>query len=191
MIPKRIALVGPVASGKSTLAAEIAGHTGLPHLDLDDLFWGACWTPVAPTTFQRRLRDALTTETWIADGNYGGPAGEVLLQHAELAIWLDLPLRTCLPRLLKRSFRRAAYGEELFAGNRETFRHLFARDSILLWGPAHHRRHRRRWQHLLGPVRTHGLPVLRLTKPTAVAPSLRAISLLPTATNGEKPCRTP
>ncbi|WP_063772715.1 hypothetical protein [Streptomyces sp. CT34] len=191
MIPKRIALVGPVASGKSTLATEIAEHTGLPHLDLDNLFWGAGWTPVDAKTFQNRVRDALGTETWIADGNYSGPAGEMLLAHAALAIWLDLPLRTCLPRLLKRSFRRAARGEELFAGNRETFRHLFAQDSILLWGPAHHRQHRRRWHHHLGPNKPHGLPVLRLTRPAAVAPALRDLGLLPTATKVVAPCRTP
>ncbi|MFF6882710.1 hypothetical protein ACFY9F_05940 [Streptomyces sp. NPDC012421] len=59
MIPKRIALVGPVASGKSTLAAAIAAHTGLPHLDLDELFWGPRWTPVGPQIFHARVRDAL------------------------------------------------------------------------------------------------------------------------------------
>ncbi|WP_328731896.1 hypothetical protein OHT20_17600 [Streptomyces caniferus] len=189
MIPKRIALVGPVASGKSTLAAEIAGHTGLPHLDLDDLFWAANWTPVSAGTFQSRVGDALAARTWIADGNYSGPVSEMLLSRAELAIWLDLPLRTCLPRLLKRSFQRAARGDELFAGNRETFRHLFARDSILIWGPAHHRRHSRRWQHHLGPNKPHGLPVVRLIRPTAVAPTLRDLSLLPAATRRETPWR--
>ncbi|MEU9123521.1 glycosyltransferase [Streptomyces sp. NPDC048506] len=173
MTPNRIALVGPVASGKTTLAAEIATHTGLPHLDLDELFWRTNWTPVETEIFQSRVRDALTAETWIADGNYSGPVGEMLLARAELAIWLDLPLRTCLPRLLKRSFQRAAHGQELFAGNRETFRHLLARDSILFWGPAHHRRHRQRWQHCLAPARAHGLPVLRLVRPRAVAPCLR------------------
>ncbi|MGV4927643.1 hypothetical protein [Streptomyces sp. BHT-5-2] len=191
MIPKRIALVGPVASGKSTLAAAIAEHTGLPHLDLDNLFWGAGWTPIDTMTFQNRVRDALGAETWIADGNYTGPVGEMLLGHTELAIWLDLPLRTCLPRLLKRSFRRAALGEELFAGNRETFRHLFARESILIWGPAHHHHHRRRWYHHLGPNKPHGLPVLRLTRSTAVAPALQDLNLLPAATRAVAPCRIP
>lgn len=97
MIPKRIALVGPVASGKSTLAAEIAGHTGLPHLDLDDLFWAANWTPVSAGTFQSRVGDALAARTWIADGNYSGPVSEMLLSRAELAIWLDLPSAPACP----------------------------------------------------------------------------------------------
>jgi hypothetical protein len=107
------------------------------------------------------------------------------------AFWLDFPVRTCLPRLLKRSFQRAARGEELFAGNRETFRHLFARDSILIWGPAHHRKHRQRWQHWLDPMGAHGLPVLRLVRPRAVAPCLRGHRLLPDTPNRETSCRTP
>lgn len=49
-------------------------------------------------------------------GGYGGgsrvvttaePVGEMLLSYAELVIWLDLPLRACLSRLLKCSFRRS------------------------------------------------------------------------------------
>jgi adenylate kinase family enzyme len=176
--PQRIALVGPVASGKSTLAAAIAAHTGLPHLDLDELFWGPDWTPADASVFHARVRNALAAETWIADGNYGGETGEMLLARADLAIWLDLPLRICLPRLIRRSLRRAATRQELFAGNRETFSHLLARDSILWWGPAHHHRHRRRWATRLHPERAGGLPVIRLDRPAAITPRLRSLGLL-------------
>jgi len=175
---RRIALVGPVASGKSTLAAAIAAHTHLPHLDLDNLFWGPDWTPVPGCLFQARVRDALAADTWIAEGNYGGEPAEILLARAELAIWLDLPLRVCLPRLIRRSLSRAATRQELFAGNRESFRHLLARDSILRWGPAHHHRHRRRWATRLSPGQAGGLPVVRLDRPAAVPVRLQALGLL-------------
>ncbi|MBB5939520.1 hypothetical protein [Streptomyces zagrosensis] len=178
MSPKRIALVGPVASGKSTLATAIAAHTGRPHLDMDELFWGPNWTPVNASVFHAGVHDALAADTWIADGNYGGEAGETLLARAELAIWLDLPLRICLPRLIRRSLRRAGTRQELFAGNRETFSHLFARDSILWWGPAHHHQHRRRWAMRLTPDRADGLPIVRLDHPAAIAPQLRSLGLL-------------
>ncbi|MER6106371.1 hypothetical protein ABT115_29905 [Streptomyces sp. NPDC001832] len=178
MIPRRIALVGPVASGKSTLAAAIAAHTGLPHLDLDELFWGPSWAPVDPSVFRDSVRGALAADTWIADGNYGGETGETLLAHAELAIWLDLPLRICLPRLIRRSLQRAATGQELFAGNRETFSHLIARDSILWWGPAHHHRHRRRWAERFHSDQTASLPVVHLDRPAAVVSRLRSFGLL-------------
>ena len=40
----------------------------------------------------------------------------MLPARAELAIWLDMPLRVCLPRLLNRSVRRATTGQQLFVG---------------------------------------------------------------------------
>ncbi|MFD3756723.1 hypothetical protein [Streptomyces sp. NPDC058622] len=178
MTPKRIALVGPVASGKSTLATAIAAHTALHHLDLDELFWGPDWTPVDPGIFHSGVKGALGGQVWIADGNYGGEVAEMLLDRAELAIWLDLPLRVCLPRLVNRSVRRAASGQELFAGNRESFRHLLGRDSILRWGPLHHHRHRRRWAERLRRAKSDGLPVIHLDRPAAISPRLRALGLL-------------
>jgi len=177
--PSRIALVGPVASGKSTLSAAISAHTGLPHVDLDELFWGPDWTPLDTLVFHKGVRERLAGPAWIADGNYGGEVAELLLARTQLVLWLDLPLRTCLPRLVNRSLRRAATGEELFAGNRETFRHLIAPDSILRWGPLHHHRHRRRWTARLHLDHTAGLTVVRLDRPAAITPQLRRLGLLP------------
>ena len=183
MTPRRIAVVGPVAAGKSTLSAAISAHTGLPRIDLDDLFWGPGWTPQDTGLFHQGVEERLATAAWIADGNYGGEVAEMLLSRAELLVWLDLPLRVCLPRLLTRSLRRAATGEELFAGNRETFGHLLTRDSILRWGPAHHHQHRRRWAQRLHPDHTAGLEVLRLEHPSAVAAQLHRYGLLPAKEN--------
>ncbi|WP_328844827.1 hypothetical protein [Streptomyces sp. NBC_00258] len=179
MTPSRIALVGPVASGKSTLSAAISAHTGLPGIDLDELFWGPHWTPLDTPVFHKGVRDRLAGPAWIADGNYSGEVAEMLLARAELVLWLDLPLRVCLPRLVNRSLRRAATGEELFAGNRETFRHLLAPDSILRWGPLHHHRHRRRWSERLHPDRTADLSVVHLDRPSAITTQLRPLNLLP------------
>lgn len=178
MSAQRIALVGPVASGKSTLAAAIATHTGLPRIDLDELFWKPNWTPADPGAFQEAVHTALSAEAWIADGNYSGDVAESLLGRADLVIWLDLPLRVCLPRLVNRSVRRALSGEELFAGNRESLRHLIASGSILRWGPAHHHRHRRRWAARLAPSRMDPVPVVRLQRPTPVNLRLRELGLL-------------
>lgn len=179
MTPNRIALVGPVASGKSTLSAAISAHTGLPGIDLDELFWGPHWAPLETPVFHQGVRDRLGGPSWIAEGNYDGEVAEMLLDRAELVLWLDLPLRVCLPRLINRSLRRAATGEELFAGNRETFRHLLAPDSILRWGPLHHHRHRHRWSERLHPDRTAGPTVVHLDRSSAITTQLRRLGLLP------------
>lgn len=173
---QRIAIVGPVAAGKSTLAAALSAHTLLPHHDLDALYWGPSWTPLPENTFLAGVRDTLTAARWIIDGNYGGAVADLMLARADLVIWLDLPLRTCLPRLVRRSIQRAATGQELFAGNRETLAHLLARDSILRWGPAHHYRHRRNWAALLSAADT---PVVRVTRPARLNSQMKALGLLP------------
>ncbi len=36
---QRIVIIGPVASGKTTLARSISSTLGLPLVDLDDLYW--------------------------------------------------------------------------------------------------------------------------------------------------------
>lgn len=183
MRPSRIAVVGPVAAGKTTLSRAVAAHTGLPRIDLDDLFWGPDWTPRATADFHHSVEEQLAGPAWIADGNYGGQVAELLLARAELVVWLDVPLRVCLPRLVARSLRRAASGEELFAGNRETLDHLLAPDSILRWGPQHHHRHRRRWAERLHPQHAPALNVLHLDRARNVTTRLRLLDLLPQKEN--------
>jgi hypothetical protein len=49
-------------------------------------------------------------------------------------------MRVWLPRLLRRTGSRARSGEELWAGNRESFRNAFAsRDSLILFSLRHYR----------------------------------------------------
>ena len=173
---QRIAIVGPVAAGKTTLASTISAHTHLPHHDLDALYWGPSWTPVTPGRFLAGVRATLTATQWIVDGNYGGTVADLILTRADLILWLDLPLRTCLPRLVRRSIGRALTGQELFTGNRETLAHLLTRDSILRWGPAHHHRNRRTWAARLAQTDT---PVIRITRPARLPTQLQALDLLP------------
>ena len=52
--------------------------------------------------------------------------------RADTIVFLDLPRRTVMRRVLTRSLRRATLRTELWAGNRESIRNLFfARDSLL------------------------------------------------------------
>ena len=84
---------------------------------------------------------------WVVDGGYHGKLGELVLERAELVVWLDLPLRTILRRLLRRTMRRIRAREELWGGNRETWRGAFvSRDSLLMWALQTHRRTRKRYE---------------------------------------------
>ena len=82
-------------------------------------------------------------EGWVCDGNYGG-VRELVLARAETVIWLRLPFHVVYWRLLTRTIVRSLRREELWNGNRESFRMaFFSRESILLWGITHWRAHRR------------------------------------------------
>ena len=48
------------------------------------------------------------------DGSYQSWIGQFALGKADVVVWLDLPMRVWLPRLLRRTIRRARSGEELW-----------------------------------------------------------------------------
>ncbi|MGH3026115.1 MAG: adenylate kinase, partial [Gaiellaceae bacterium] len=70
-----------------------------------------------------------------------------------------------LPRLVRRTLRRILRQEELWNGNRETFRSAFwGRESLVLVALLSHHRRRRDY-----PSALAGLPVIRLRTPGSVA----------------------
>jgi adenylate kinase family enzyme len=147
-VARRISVAGASGSGKTTTSRAIAEMLGLTQVELDALFHGPGWTSPPKDEFQRRVAETLDAlDGWVADGNYGGYLGPLVLQRAELLVWLDLPLSICLRRIWTRTWRRIRTREELWESkNRETLRGaFFARDSLFLWTLKAHFRHRRDW----------------------------------------------
>jgi len=71
-----------------------------------------------------------------------------VLGSADVVVWLDLPTRVWLPRLLRRTVSRARSGEVLWDGNRDSFRNALAsRNSLILFSLRHYRGRRRRYPH--------------------------------------------
>ncbi|MDX6485101.1 MAG: hypothetical protein QOF43_254, partial [Gaiellaceae bacterium] len=78
-------------------------------------------------------RPLVAQPRWVIDGRYHGKLGDLVIARADTVVWLDLPIRTWLPRLAWRTFRRMARREELWNGNRERFRNLFERPNLFQW----------------------------------------------------------
>jgi len=147
-VPARISVAGDSGSGKTTVSRAIAARLGLTHVELDALFHGPNWSEPPKEEFRRRVTGTLDRlDGWVADGNYAGFLGSLVLERADLLVWLDLPLHVCLRRMWRRTWRRIRTREELWESkNRETLRGaFFSRDSLFAWTLKAHFRHRREW----------------------------------------------
>jgi adenylate kinase family enzyme len=106
----RAVIVGTSGAGKSTVARALSGIYGLPHIDLDDLTTGT-YPPVTGESFVRRVREVLAQPDWIIDDDYQRMLGDVVLSLADVAVWLDLPLRVSLARMGRRTSQAVRTGE--------------------------------------------------------------------------------
>jgi hypothetical protein len=78
------------------------------------------------------------------DGAYGSKIGDVVLSRADTVVWLDLPIRVWLPRLVWRTLRRVITREELYNRNRESlWAHLTERPTLVGWAWRKHFENRR------------------------------------------------
>jgi adenylate kinase family enzyme len=149
-VPTRIAVVGGSGSGKTTVARRLAEVNGLQYVELDALHWGPNWTACPKDEFRARVEAAISGDAWVVDGGYYGKLDDLVLERADLVVWLDLPLRVTLPRLWSRTRRRMREKTELWGGNRETCRDiLFSHDSLFVYTLRTHRGKRRRYEHRL------------------------------------------
>jgi adenylate kinase family enzyme len=151
LVGRRIVIFGQSGSGKTTFGRRAAAALGVPHVELDSLYHRPNWEPTPDEEFRAIVSEQLAAspDGWVVDGNYSR-VRDVVLSGADTAIWLRLPFRVVFTRLLRRTVTRAWQKEELWNGNRESFRMSFAsRDSILLWGITNWRPHVRKMERVL------------------------------------------
>lgn len=162
---RRIVVLGSSGSGKSTLAQRLSGDLDCPYIELDALHWGPNWTPVPLDLFRSRVASAIAAERWVVDGNYSS-VRDLVWPAADTLIWLDFPMTTVFTRVLRRTFRRCLTGQELWAGNRESFwLQLCHPESILLWSIQSWRKQRRYFPPLLREQHRAGKRIIRLQTP--------------------------
>ena len=115
----RVVVVGVSGSGKTTLSGELSRRLGVPHIELDSIFWQANWTHLPPEQFEARVNEACAGQSWVVDGNYSAAIRELVWTAADTVIWLDLPRPVVMGQLVLRTVRRTLTRAELWNGNRE------------------------------------------------------------------------
>lgn len=130
--PQRVLVAGITGSGKSTLALRLAAALGLPYTEIDALYHGPLWTP--RPSFLDDVDTLAAQPRWVTEWQYAS-ARDRLAARADTLVWLDLPLRITLPRLVVRSLKRRLRHTPLWAGNVEApWWHLFTgQDHVLAW----------------------------------------------------------
>ncbi len=98
---QRVMIMGPCGSGKSTLARRIGARHGLPVFHLDQAFHRPGWRPAPEAEFVAEVERIAALPAWVIDGNYKGTIAS-RLQAADTLIYLDMPARVTVPRILKR-----------------------------------------------------------------------------------------
>jgi adenylate kinase family enzyme len=163
--------VGTSGSGKSTLGAALAARLGADYLELDSVFHQPGWVPLPREEFRGRVAAAVAGERWVIDGNYTSQVKDLVWARADTVVWLDLPRRTVMRRIIWRSFRRALGRTELWNGNRERWRNFFSLDkeeSVIAWAWQTHAATRAKLEAAIADQGNSHLRFVRLESPGAV-----------------------
>ena len=173
----RIVVAGTSGAGKTTLAKAIASELALPRIELDALHWGPGWCAADPAVFAARVGAAVSAEAWVLDGDYGRVRALVWGRATHL-IWLDFSRGVIMCRVIRRSIMRAIDQTELWAGNREDWRHWLQPSHPIRWAWTTWQRRRVEFAAQLRREEYQNLVVLRLRRPREAA---RIIDRLRTA----------
>jgi adenylate kinase family enzyme len=162
---RKVAVIASTSgNGKTTLGRELAQGLGVPFVELDALVHGPGWVETPDDELRAKVEPIVRSDGWVIDGAYRAKLGDLVLEAADVVVWLDLPVRVWLPRLLRRTARRVRGREELWNGNRETLANvIWGRDSLLVYAVRSHFRRRREYPEALAHWR-----VVRLRTPAEV-----------------------
>ncbi len=176
-----MSVVGTSGAGKSTLSAALAARIGGDFLELDSVHHQPGWEPIATEEFRRRVAAVTASERWVIDGNYS-KVRDLVWTRADTVVWLDLPKRTVMRRIIWRSLWRAAGRVELWNGNRERWRNFFTLDkeeSVIVWAWQMHAPNRVKFEAAMADPGNSHLEFVRLKKPATVRRFLRSVPAPP------------
>jgi adenylate kinase family enzyme len=171
---RRVSVVGPTGSGKSTVAAAIARRFELPLSHLDRLRYSGDWSPIPDEELRHIVTGLVGHDEWVIDGNYAS-VRDLVWGRVQLVVWLDLPRRVTMTRLLRRTLRRLVRANDEGEDPPESWRRVLSTQSPLLWAFRTHAALRREYEHATEIYSPRGTHVIRLRSTGAVSRWLKAL----------------
>lgn len=99
--PKRIAVVGPTAAGKTTFARKLAEQVNLPVYHMDSILWQANWVKTPERQAHEQHNEIVARDKWLIEG-WLDPRFRNRAEQADLIIHLDYSAPTLVWRYLNR-----------------------------------------------------------------------------------------
>lgn len=166
---ERIVIIGRTGSGKTTLARQLAAALGVPHVELDSLYFAPDFSTAPLDLLRERTRAAIAGDRWVTDGNKKA-VRDLVWPRADTLIWLDYSLAVSLWRLGKRAIRRTSTLKEQAAesgGKQALPRQMLSAAKGVLTALRSHMGQRREYPLLFALPENQHLAVVRLRSPRA------------------------
>jgi energy-coupling factor transporter ATP-binding protein EcfA2 len=166
---QRILVLGRTGSGKTTLARELAAAIGVPHVELDALYFGPDFSTVPLSVLRERTSAAIAGDRWVTDGNKSA-VRDLVWPRADTVIWLDYPLVVSLWRLGRRALWRTSVLKAQAAegdGKAGLPRQFLSAAKGVLTALRSHKGQRREYPRMFAKQENQHLAVVRLRSPRA------------------------
>lgn len=133
----RIIVVGSTGAGKTTVASALASKLDLPQLELDSVAHRGGFSDEPQPHFVEEVTDFARQPGWVIDGNYASwGTAEFVWPRADTFVWPDLPRRTVMYRVTRRTVKRTISREELWDGVKEPWSNFYSLDpykNLMVW----------------------------------------------------------
>lgn len=163
----RIVIIGRTGSGKTTLARRLAAALGVPHVELDSLYFGPEFSTAPLEVLRERTIAALAGDRWVTDGNKRA-VRDIVWPRADTIVWLDYSLAVSLWRLGKRAIWRTSVIKAQAAekgGKKGMLKQLMAAARGVITALRSHMGQRREYPRLFALAENQHLAVVRLRSP--------------------------
>lgn len=110
-VPKKVHVIGPSGTGKTTLAEKVAGFIDAKHINLDDIVYKD-FSRRAEEQILEDLKELMKDGKWVTEGIYVSSFSKKIFDAADQIVWLDFPLHVNTYRVTRRFIKQKLTGKD-------------------------------------------------------------------------------